>query len=235
MLFNSTELISPCGTRSGGGTLASIEINWAETGPISIFEEARKLGFDLRRFESQPADVQAAIKKLTIDQIIRLIREAWRESYDHDYAPGKDFNRIVNGVYVISVGGGFAVSYGSRSSEVMYIGRGKIANRLRSHLVNWIFDMSLSLRDAPFKFFIETVGDGRSKGAFMDFEHFMLECFSKKFGDKPLINKIHGREGHIEHSFSGDWGRPFDNRTSKCLWVIRPSERNAWFKEYRDE
>ena len=45
-----------------GGTLASIEINWAETGPISIFEEARKLGFDLRRSESQPADVQAAIR-----------------------------------------------------------------------------------------------------------------------------------------------------------------------------
>lgn len=215
--------------------MASIEICWAETGPISIFEEARSLGFDLRCFDKQPAEVRRAIKKLTVDKIIHLIREAWRDSYDHDYAPGKDFNRIVNGVYVISVGGGFAVNYGSSSSEVMYIGRGKIANRLRSHLVNWIFDMSLSLRDAPFKFFMETVGDGRSKGAFKDFEHFMLERFSDKFGDKPLINKIHGREGHIEHSFSGDWGRPFDNRSNRCLWEIRPSGRNAWFKEYRDE
>lgn len=215
--------------------MASIEIAWAETGPISIFEEARQLGFDLRRYHDQPDEVKAAIKKLTIDRIIRLIREAWRDSYENDYAPAKDFNKIVNGVYVISVGGGFTVSYGNRSSEVMYIGRGKIANRLRSHLSNWIFDMSLSLRDAPFKFFMETVGDGRSKSAFMDFEHFMLESFSSKFGEKPLINKIHGREGHIEHSFSGDWGRPFDNRTNKSLWVIKPSERNSWFKEYRDE
>lgn len=215
--------------------MASIDISWAETGSISIFEEALKLGFDLRRYADQPPNVKAAIKKLTVDQIVRLIREAWRESYDHDYAPGKDFNRIVNGVYVISVGGGFAVSYAAGSSEVMYIGRGRIANRLRSHLFNWIFDMSLSLRDAPFKFFMETVGDGRSKSVFMDFEHLMLETFSKKFGEKPLINKIHGRKGHIEHSFSGDWRRPFDNRTNKGLWGIRPSERNAWFKEYRDE
>jgi hypothetical protein len=117
----------------------------------------------------------------------------------------------------------------------MYIGRGKIANRLRSHLVNWIFDMSLSLRDVPFKFFMETVGDGRSPNAFKDFEHLMLETFSKKFGEKPLINKIHGREGHIAHRFSGEWKRPSDNRSKKCLWEIRPSKRNAWFKEFKDD
>lgn len=215
--------------------MASIEINWAETGPISIFDEARKLGFDLRLFDSQPTEVQAAIKKLTIDQIVRIIREAWRKSYDHEYAPEQDFNRITNGVYVISVGGGFAVSYETRSSEVMYVGRGIIANRLRSHLGNWIFDMSLSLRDVPFKFFMETVGDGRSKGAYMDFEHFMLEKFKEKFGEKPLINKIHGREGRIEHSFSGGWGRPLDNRASKHLWTIRPTKGNSWFKEFRDD
>ncbi|MCW4116376.1 hypothetical protein NPA31_015540 [Aurantimonas sp. MSK8Z-1] len=152
MLFNSTELRSPCGTRWARALLASIEINWTETGPIGIFEDPRKLGFDLRRFESQPAGLQAAIRKLTLDQIIRLIREAWRESYNPDYAPRKDFNRIVNGVYGISVGGGLAVSYGSRSFEVKYIGRGKIANRLRSHLVNWIFDMSLRCEMCPSSF-----------------------------------------------------------------------------------
>jgi hypothetical protein len=82
---------------------------------------------------------------------------------------------------------------------------------------------------------METVGDRRSKDAFKDFEHLMLDTFMDKFGEKPLINKIHGREGHIDHHFTGDWRRPFDNRGKPCLWEIRPSPRNAWFKEFRDE
>ncbi|QXQ06923.1 hypothetical protein KX816_02325 [Sphingosinicellaceae bacterium] len=215
--------------------MASIEIGWAETGPISIFDVARQLGFDLNRYTLQPPEVKLSIRKLTVDFIIQQMRETWRASYDNDYLASQDFNRIANGVYVIAIGGGFAVNYECGPSEVMYIGRGRIANRLRSHLVNWIFDMSLSLRDVPFKFFMETVGDGRSPNAFKDFEHLMLKTFSEKFGEKPLVNKIHGREGHIVHRFSGPWKRPFDNRSGKCLWAIRPSKRNAWFKEFKDD
>lgn len=95
--------------------------------------------------------------------------------------------------------------------------------------------MSLSLRDVPFRFFMETIGDGRSKSAFKDFEHHLLEQFSNKFHEKPLVNKIHGREGHIEHEFSGNWNRPIDGRGKKYMWEIRPSKHNSWFKEFRDE
>jgi len=215
--------------------MASIEIGWAETALISVFEEARHLGFDLRKFDAQTEDVQAAVKKATVDRIICIVREAWRASYDHEYGAGQDFNDIRNGVYVISMGDGFAVKYIGGCSEIMYIGRGVIANRIRSHLFNWIFDMSRSLRDVPFRFYMETVGDGRSKGAFKDFEHHLLEQFSKKFQEKPLVNKIHGREGHITHSFSGNWKRPLDGRGKNYLWEIRPSKRNSWFKEYKDD
>lgn len=215
--------------------MATIAIAWSETAPISIFEEARNLGFDLRKYDRQPGEVQAAMKKATVDRVVAMIREAWRESFDNEYAPSQDFNAIRNGVYVISIGDGFAVKYEGGCSEVMYIGRGRIASRLRSHLANWIFDMSRSLRDVSFRFYMEAVGDGRSKTAFKDFEHHLLDQFMGKFSEKPLINKIHGREGHILHSFSGDWKRPFDNRGKAYMWEIRPSKRNNWFKEYRDE
>lgn len=215
--------------------MAAIDIAWAETRLISVFEEARHLGFDLRKFDTQVEEVQAAVKKATIDRVIGIVREAWRASYDHDYGAAQDFNAIRNGVYVISIGDGFAIKYKGGCSEVMYIGRGVIANRLRSHLSNWIFDMSLSLRDVPFRFFMETIGDGRSKNAFKDFEHHLLEQFSNKFHEKPLVNKIHGREGHIEHEFNGNWNRPLDGRGKKYMWEIRPSKHNSWFKEFKDE
>ena len=218
-----------------GGEMATIDIEWAETEPFNVAEEARRLGFDLRMFASQPEEVRAAIRKMTVDRIVRTIREAWREAYDHDYKDSQDFNRIANGVYVIAIGGGFAVDYRDGTSEVMYIGRGRIANRLRSHLANWIFEMSLSLKEVPFRFYMESVGDGRSPEAFKDLEHLMLHAFSAKFGEKPHINKIHGREGTIDHRFNGDWRRPFDNRGRQVLWTIRPSRKNAWFRELRDD
>ena len=95
--------------------------------------------------------------------------------------------------------------------------------------------MSRSLRDVPFRFYMEMVGDGRSPDAFKDFEHFLLDQFTQKFGEKPLVNKIHGRKGHISHSFQGNWKKPLDRRGKGLLWEIRPTEKNPWFKEYEDE
>lgn len=215
--------------------MAAIEIDWAETGHISVFEEARHLGFDLRKFSSQTEEVQAAVKKATIDRVMGIVREAWRDSREYNTVGAREFNSIRNGVYVISIGEGFAVKYKGGCSEVMYIGRGVIANRIRSHLSHWIFDMSRSLRDVPFRFFMESIGDARSKEAFKDFEHHLLEHFASKFGEKPLVNKINGREGHIKHKFNGNWSRPFDGRGKKYMWEIRPSRHNLWFKEYKDE
>lgn len=218
----------------GISTMAKIDVIWAETDLISVFDVARDLGFDLRKYDRQVEEVQKAVKKATVDKIIMKIREDWRAAYDHEYPKKLDFNRIANGVYVIKIGDGFAVKYEKDVSEIMYIGRGKIASRLRTHLNNWIFDMSRSLRDVPFKFYMETVGDRRSKNAFKDFEHFMLDQFMSKYGEKPLLNKIHGREGHIDHEFTGNWNSPL-RRSTQCLWQIRPSVKNSWFKEQRDD
>ncbi|MDI7774633.1 hypothetical protein [Asticcacaulis sp. EMRT-3] len=216
--------------------MANIEVNWAIADHISVSEKARDLGFDLRKFDGQPEDVQAFVKKATVDSVIHQIRAAWRECYRDDGPNNNcDFNAVRQGVYVIAIGEGFGVSYRYKCSEVMYIGRGVIANRLRSHLNNWIFDMSRSLRDVPFRFYMQAVGDSRSPNAYKDFEHFILEQFLTKFGEKPLVNKIHGRQGNIAHTFTGNWKKPLDGRGKSHLWEIRPTDKNPWFKEYEDE
>lgn len=214
--------------------MATIKIEWAVSDLISVSDEARDLGFDLRRFDQQPEEVRAFVEKATIDRVILRIRKAWRDAYgEQGPTHDRDFNAIKRGVYVICIGDGFGVRYAGGCSEVMYIGRGAIANRLRSHLGNWIFDMSRSLRDVPFRFYMELVGDGRSLNAFKDFEHHLLEQFSTKFGEKPLINKIGGRVGHIDHTYTGNWGAPL--RGGKRFdWEIRPSVKNRWFKTYED-
>lgn len=214
--------------------LAKIKVLWKQSKLISVFEEAQALGFDLRKFDQQSEDVQASLKKATVARVLKSVRETWDRDVEN-IANKNWFSGVKNGVYVIAIGHGFGVSYGDACSEVMYIGRGKIENRLRSHLHNWIFDMSRSLRDVPFKFYLEEFGDGRSPDAFKDFEHWLLDQFHEKFGEKPLLNKIAGREGTIDHEFSGNCSAPLDNRGKKFLWQIRPSTKNPWFKPVADD
>lgn len=213
--------------------MANINVQWATTGLISVYDEARDLGFDLRKFDHQDFEVQASVRKASIDRVMGKIKTAWDQN--HDSRSPQRFSEVKNGVYVISIGEGFGVGYSGGTSEVMYIGRGVFSNRLRSHLHNWIFDMSRSLRDVPFRFYMSAIGDRRSPESFKDFEHFLLDRFREKFEEKPLINKIKGRAGHIDHEYGGSWKTPLDNRGKKYLWTIRPTERNDWFKPYEDE
>ncbi|WP_157076495.1 hypothetical protein [Brevundimonas vesicularis] len=213
--------------------MAKINIQWARSDLISVSDEARDLGFDLRKFDRQDDEVQASVRKASIDRVMQKVREAWDEAQEE--RKPKRFSEVRNGVYVISIGDGFGVSYAKGVSEVMYIGRGVFSNRIRSHLHNWIFDMSRSLRDVSFRFYMGAIGDGRNVDAFKDFEHFLLDEFRAKFGEKPLVNKYAGREGHIDHQYNGEWNAPLDNRGKRYLWSIRPTERNAWFKYYEDE
>lgn len=214
--------------------MAKVSVSWKQTKLISVFEEAQGLGFDLRKFDQLNDEVQVSLKKATVARVLKVIRESW-DDMAADNANKSWFKDVRNGVYVISIGHGFGISYKNGCSEVMYIGRGVISNRLRSHLQNWIFDMSRSLRDVPFKFYMEEFGDGRSPEVFKDFEHWMLKEFSDKFGEKPLLNKIAGREGTIDHNFTGNCSSPLDNRGKTFLWKLRPSEKNRWFKPVADD
>lgn len=213
--------------------MANITIHWTKTPLISVSEEARDLGFDLRKFDHQDEEVQISVRKASIDRVMRKVRDTWDKADSNKNALA--FSAIRNGVYVISIGEGFGVAYKDRASEVMYIGRGILTNRIRSHLQQWIFDMSRSLRDVPFRFYMCTVGDKRNPESFKDFEHRLLDEFSERYGEKPLINKYAGREGHIDHQYLGAWSAPLDNRGKRYLWEIRPSEKNAWFKRIDDE
>jgi len=72
--------------------MASIEVNWAITDLISVSEEARDLGFDLRKFDQQPEDVQAFVRKATVDRVIHQVRKAWRDAYgDNGPTSDRDF------------------------------------------------------------------------------------------------------------------------------------------------
>lgn len=214
--------------------MATIAVDWKQTKSISVFDEARNIGFDLAKFDDLHEDIQSSLKKAVVSRAVRIIKETWDREVEKKNSKNW-FADVRNGVYVISIGHGFGVNYNRNCSEIMYIGRGNLGNRLRSHLHHWIFDMSRSLKDVPFKFYMEEFDDGRSPDAFKDFEHWLLESFHEKFGEKPLLNKIAGREGTIDHSFTGNCSSPLDNRGKKFLWEIRPSKKNTWFKPVADD
>ncbi len=87
--------------------MAKLKINWSMTDLISVFDEARDLGFDLRKFDRQDEEVQASVRKASVDRIMRKVRDTWD---DDRFGPSaKRFSDVRNGVYVISIGEGFGV------------------------------------------------------------------------------------------------------------------------------
>ena len=234
-LYNNPAFVLDALKRKRGiRDLAKINVEWKQSRAISLSEESSKLGFDLQKLDGLNADVQRNLKKAIISSVLRGIKEHWDKEVE-ELSSKSYFSDVTQGVYVISIAQGYGVSYAKGCSEVMYIGRGNFSNRIRSHLQNWIFDMSRSLRDVPFKFYLEELSDGRSPTAYKDLEHWLLEVFSDKFGEKPLLNKIAGREGSISHTFSGNCDAPLNNRGKKFLWEIRPLPKNPWFKPVADD
>lgn len=95
--------------------------------------------------------------------------------------------------------------------------------------------MAISLRDVPFKFYMESFPDRRQSDLFKYVEGKLLEEFHGIFGEKPLINKIAARRDAGKYDYGGNCYKPFDNRGKKYHWEIRPTRRNEWFKEMEDE
>ena len=60
--------------------MAKIDVQWAKSELISVSDEARELGFDLRKFDRQNEEVQASVRKASIDRVIYKVRNAWDDA-----------------------------------------------------------------------------------------------------------------------------------------------------------
>lgn len=77
--------------------MATLKVDWKQTGLISVFEESQGLGFDLRKFDRLHEDVQASLKKATVARVLKVIRDTWDKGVE-DTRNKHWFGEVRNGI-----------------------------------------------------------------------------------------------------------------------------------------
>lgn len=211
--------------------MAKIDIDWVVSERMSIREIAASCGFNLASGSLKHA---SKYRDLVISEVatafLKVLDEEWREHH-----PKKFLSRVSQGVYVVSFSENIYVQYKKSNSKIIYIGKGQIRNRIRSHLNNWITFISESLQDMRIDISFAEIRVKKAERAFEEVESDLLETFMQRFGEYPLLNKISGRSHHKNHEYQNASLNLLRSQNSKKGWAIRPMPNNVWAKPLDDE
>ena len=198
--------------------MANAKIDWVQADKVSIRRAARTIGFDIEEIENYPKHVSSVLVKRTRAEVIYQLEDAWYDAKRDDFSE-------VRGVYVISLTDNIFVDYGEDGiSPIIYIGRGRIRDRLSSHFQGFLFDFSRTLNDVNFKIYMGTATARGPGETFVDAEYSLIEYFDKTYGRKPLLNSNSGTKTSRKHRWQEGWNSPLKNtgKLRACQWIIRP-------------
>lgn len=191
-------------------------VEWWKIKKQSLALAAREAGFDLTVYDDYGDEVQAALKSRAIKNTIHRIQDEFEQQ------TGRRLDSIKDGVYVIALSYPYTIDYGGWLSDVVYIGRGNISMRIKSHFENSLFRLMRTLAGADFEFQL-TEPKGESEDYFKHIEYLLLEEFRKKAGRYPLLNKNAGSKKDIA-SVDAGWNKPLKNTGKKPIWQISPTK-----------
>jgi hypothetical protein len=186
----------------------------------SLARFANYAGFDLALYDVYSTAARQELRKRAISEAIFSMRNDVEERF------GFDLRSVNQGVYVITLSNGLAVQYQTKPSDIIYIGMGAIAGRLKNHFQGKLFDFMLGLSGANFDFrFAMPIKNGEAE-YYKHVEHLMLEDFQKTFGGLkakkyPLMNKNAGSDKKTLQP--GVWWRtPMKMTGKKVKWALSP-------------
>lgn len=208
------------------------ENKWLWVKKQSLATAAREAGFDLAMFNEYSEDTQKELRKKSVRYVIRNIEDAFEELSDYE------LSHVKYGVYVIRLSAPFAVQYrhsdcdedGETTSQIIYIGRGDVAVRLKGHFENKLFDFMQSLSGAEFDIqILDPASDHYSKNNLhKQIEYELLEAFAERITCEtkgyPLLNKKPGDSAQLD--YCGDkWDGPLRKRDKRVIeWNISPTD-----------
>jgi len=221
--------------------MAHIEYQWIQTKePIRISEYANNLGFNLRTLKQAgiTPDMRHWIDGKIRNKILAYLSECWEKEEKLDENTTEQLSDVYRGVYVITLSDNLSIDYNREPSQVIYIGRGQIKNRLKAHFALWIRDLSDSLQDIAFDVWMTEVRVKGNANAFKEVESDLLYDFKEKFGRVPLQNKKRGDDHYKTHEYFDDWNLPLTNPKKNHIrngWSIEPLGNNPWAMIFDDE
>ncbi len=144
-------------------------------------------------------------------------------------------SKVDKGVYVIKLSGNICIQYPNKESQIIYIGRGKVRNRIKTHLTNRVTHFSESLHDIKFQIWMTEIKVPGSPNAFKDVEADLIEVFEEESGDLPIQNSKGGNYHNKDHNYNAEWKMPL--RADPYInngWCIKPMSDNEWFVEIEE-
>ena len=194
-------------------------IEWSVVKKQSLALAAREAGYDLTMFEDYPKAVQDSLQYYAIKNVLENLCSDFEDYND------KVLGSVKQGVYVICLSDPFTIQYGSKRSNIIYVGRGNIINRLKSHFENSLFDVMMSLAGADFDFYLAEPKDANGDGYFKQLEYDLLYYFKSNIGgDKyPLLNKNAGTD--VDLKLGDGWNYPMKASGKRPTWAISPTGR----------
>lgn len=103
-------------------------------------------------------------------------------------------------VYVIRMCRPFAIAYLSKTSPVVYIGRGRFKSRVASHLKNWIHPLSKQIPSLKIEILTCKPRARHNGDAYKDVEADLIQKFVSRYGEKPIKNK-RLESHHRQHTY----------------------------------
>ena len=136
-----------------------------------------------------------------------------------------ELSSIKQGVYVICLAEPFTIKYRISTSDVLYIGRGNIATRLKSHFDNSLFSLMMSLAGSNFTFYLSDPSDVSGEGYYKQLEYDLLNNFSLKIGDGqfPILNKNAGWNQDLKLGVG--WNKPLKSAGKRPTWSVEPTNK----------
>jgi len=178
---------------------------------------AREAGYDLSMYPDYPPSVQQVLKAAAIKNVMATILD------DFEWEYGRELGSVKQGVYVISLSNPFTIRYPQSTSDIIYIGRGSISGRLKSHFENSLFDVMMSLAGSNFSFYLSEPIDKDGEGYFKQLEYDLLETFRTKIGGGkyPILNKNAGSNQDLKLGVG--WSKPLKGAGKKPTWAVEPT------------
>lgn len=198
--------------------------HWYPVKNQSLAIYARQAGFDLAMYHQYHEQVQLELRARTVTEAMKSIALACWE--DHDF----DLSDVKTGIYVISLSNPLSIQYRKRRSQVIYIGRGNIFGRIKSHFEHKLFDFMLGLSGADFDFHFSRPALAGTGGYYKHVEHLMLEYFSETYEGMdnkrrfPILNKNAGTFMGYAGGNNIWWKKPLKAQGKRPLWEIKPTD-----------
>lgn len=195
---------------------------WYSIKRRSLAIYARTAGFDLSMYEDYSKEVQAELRKRAVTAAMGDLES---ECEDRNFPVGD----IKRGVYIISLSNPFAIQYEKHRSQVIYIGRGNIMGRVKSHFQLKLFDFMLSLNGAEFDFhFANPTSKGPDPAkTCVQIEHLMLDYFFNQYGSFPILNKNAGHKAN--RKTPTDWWKEHLKAFGpRAKWALKPTKHGEF-------